>query len=292
MSAAEQAARRPARSLLELLAVANLEGVVVVVPWVCLLAVVDGSGPSLVHVALLSTGVWMGYAADRWCDGRRLGPRAVTARHRFAARHSRGLFFVWLAVLGASLALAATRLEPESLRRGSALALVVAAWTAATALAPRVVRRVVPREFAVGLLLGAATAIFAWPDGAWTAARWVALVPFVLLCQLDSLAVAVLERANDESVGEASSVRDWPALERVLDPACGVLGGGALLLAILVGDQRLSLALLAAAGAALAMPAVRRRAVGDHSGLMIDVACAVPALLAVALGVWLEAPAA
>ncbi|MEO0653217.1 MAG: hypothetical protein AAFZ65_21245, partial [Planctomycetota bacterium] len=192
------------------LSLLSLEGVLVVVPWALLLGRASDAPAEGVRLGLLATGVWLGYAADRWLDGQRLGERARTPRHRFAARHARGLLVCWCAVVVAAALVAVDRLPRELGSRGVALAATVGTWTVATHLSPRWVRRLLPREVAVGVLLAFAVGLFAWSGGGWSVGRVLPLTAFAALCSLNTAAVAFLERDEDLRLGEPSIASDWP----------------------------------------------------------------------------------
>lgn len=271
------------RALARGLAVASLDAPPVAVAWALLLAHAGGGSPRPVELALLAAGVWLGYAADRWLDGRRLGARAATARHRFAARYPGPLAVVWAAVLALSLVVAVEWLDRAQLARGVALAAVVAVYTIATGAWPEVLRRVVPREVAVGLLFTTAVALFAWPDGGWSAERGLLAAGLALLAVHNTMTVAVLERRRDRRAGELSAAATWADLERRLDPAGGLAALASLLIAVLAAGRPSAAAFLGLAAGSAALVALRRRAPRRvPAALAVDLVTALAALLGLA----------
>jgi hypothetical protein len=271
------------RALARGLAVASLDAPPVAVAWALLLAQAGGGAPRPVELALLAAGVWLGYAADRWLDGRRLGARAATARHRFAARHPGPLAAAWGLVFVLALIAAFLWLDPPLLARGVALAALVATYTLATGAWPDVLRRVVPREVAVGLLFSAAVAIFAWPDGRWSAERGLLVAGLALLAVHNTLTVAVLERRRDRRAGELSAASTWAHLDRRLDPAGGLAALASLLIAVFAAGRPSAAAFLGLAAGSAALVALRRRAPRRlPAALAVDLVTAIAALLGLA----------
>ncbi|QDU66581.1 hypothetical protein [Engelhardtia mirabilis] len=248
----------PAARLLLALNVASLDAPLVAVVWAALLARAAGRRAEPAELALLAAGVWLGYAADRLLDGRRLGARAATARHRAAARHPLAIGSLWLVVLVAAMVAAWTQLAPQVLQRGIALAALVAAYTLAVALWPGQVRRLIPRELVVGALFAAGTSVFAFGATLPSASALLLASGFTALCVVDCAAVALGEAAGDRAAGEVSWATEWPGLASAFAPVAASLGFVALLAATLASGSAVATGWLALAAAAAGLVALHR----------------------------------
>lgn len=73
------------------------------------------------HRVLLFLSVWLGYSADRWLDAWRHN-KNVSLRHSFHAVRRWSMLSLWLVILGISIYISVTRLNPFDLRNGIYLA--------------------------------------------------------------------------------------------------------------------------------------------------------------------------
>ncbi len=104
-----------------------LEGSVVSVVWLQLLAAVHGEGgvpPATLAVSFLS--VWLAYVGDRFLDARK--PGELTRRHVLCRRYPQVVAISWLVVLAADLALALRFLPATAIASGLALLAVVVTY--------------------------------------------------------------------------------------------------------------------------------------------------------------------
>lgn len=263
--------------------VANLDAPAVAVAWAALLARAAGRSASAGELGLLAAGVWLGYAADRLLDGRRLGGRAQTARHRAAARRPALLALVWGAVFVVALWQALERLAPPLLARAVALAALVAAYTLAVATWPRAIRRAVPRELAVGVLFAAGTTLFAFGAAPPSAGAVPLALGFTALCVANCVAVALAEVDRDRAAGETSCATQWPWLARAFVPGVGSGAFVAATAAAVGAHGPFAPAWLAIAAAALGLLALHRYRAGDAAPALADLCLCVAAALALAV---------
>lgn len=140
---------------------------------------------------LLVLAVWLIYAADRTLDS--WTGSNVLPRHEFYRRHWRALLPLWIAVLTSGLALAWTRLTPETFYRGLALGGAVVLYFALLHFG--IFQET--KEAAVALLFALGATLSAWPNVR-TTADVEAIALFSCLCWLNCVAI---ERW--ESVGES-----------------------------------------------------------------------------------------
>lgn len=181
---------------------ACLDAPCVVVLWCAALAHGFGSAVDPLALALLFSGVWMGYCTDRLADGLRLGPGlALTHRHRFAVRHRGRLVALLVLSLPMTLVAGVRWLPSDRLFLGSGIAALAILHTAVAHRFPRAGRALLPRELVVGGLLALAALVFGLADWEGT---WPVLLGLTGLFTVDCWLVASFEVELDERRGEAS----------------------------------------------------------------------------------------
>ncbi len=157
------------------------------------------------HGCLLAAAVWLGYVADRWLDGRSIGPgRAFSERHRLAIRWRRELFWTWGCVLCMSFGLAWASLGRIELLAGAVLALACAGNAA---LAQATKHRFVPsKEVRTAVLFAGGVFFFSFMNGHGGAVENIlpCFVAFVALCFLNCGIIACWEREVDLRQGQSS----------------------------------------------------------------------------------------
>ncbi len=181
---------------------ACLDAPCVVVLWSAALARGFGFQPGPLALALLFSGVWMGYCVDRLVDGIRLGPElALTHRHRFAVRHRKRLVTLLVLALPATLAAGVRWLPTDRLVLGSGIAALAVLHTVLAHRYPTTGRALLPRELVVGGLLALAAFVFGLEN--LESAR-PALLGLAVLFAVDCWLVASFEVELDQKRGEAS----------------------------------------------------------------------------------------
>lgn len=148
-------------------------------------------------LAVLGTGTWLIYVADRLLDSRAGAPRsALRERHRFHARHRR-IFLMTAAVAGAALLwLIVSNLSPAARRED---AVIFAAFLVYFVFVHLIGSRF-PRSLAVGLLFAAAAAVPAWSQASKISVLWILSVAlFAALCWLNCAAIHVWEKFDPHS---------------------------------------------------------------------------------------------
>lgn len=106
----------------------SLDAPLVAVSWQALFAREHGSRLSWHHSLIVFLSVWLGYAADRWCDNLKRD-RPASEQHRFYALHSRQILAVWLGVLVTAVSLAFACLTAPELAHGFVLMGLSLAYT-------------------------------------------------------------------------------------------------------------------------------------------------------------------
>jgi hypothetical protein len=160
----------------------------------------------LAEAAVLGCSVWLAYCADRWIEGCRLVPENIrTHRHRFHQRWRWPIAAVWLAVLCADVATAATGLTSAEFRAGLLLLVAVALYLLSHQLVHRHSRLRAPKELCVAVLLGGGVAVFiVGRPGADLHALLAPLAIFVLLCFGNCALISLWEDSVDLSHGQTS----------------------------------------------------------------------------------------
>ncbi len=149
---------------------------------------------SWIAVAVLGTGTWIIYVADRLLDSRFSAFETLRERHFFHARHRRG-FLVGSAAAGILL-LALVWMLPAVARRDDAVVFAGAMVYFAAVHGPMTrLRSWFVREIAVGIVFACAVAIPAWSACASPHAQlvWLVLL-FAGLCMLNCISIEQWER--------------------------------------------------------------------------------------------------
>jgi hypothetical protein len=164
----------------------------------------------MITALLLAAATWLFYVADRILDGLRTGYTELRERHIFHARHRRSFILAAIVLAGPLLWLVLTRMDPRAIWEELLLAflallylLFVHAGNGSGSLGRP---RWLPKEFAVGILFAAATAVPAWsrlnvyPD--LVKARLAqAVVLFAVLCWINCVAIEKWEAGNRMPLG-------------------------------------------------------------------------------------------
>ena len=135
------------------------------------------------------------YIADRLLDGwRSTASATLQERHLFCARHRTVMLGVLFVASAATLWIALRDLSTREALAGLALAAIVAAYIVGIHASRGFPARLLPKEFAVGILFAAGTTLPLWSQ-ATTISRsvWLSMILFALLCSLNCLAIEYWE---------------------------------------------------------------------------------------------------
>lgn len=204
---------------------------------------------------LLVLAVWLIYAADRTLDS--WSGSGLRPRHEFYRRHWKALLPLWIAALGAGVALAWTRLTPELFYSGAALGAGVVLYFALLHLG--IFQKT--KEAAVAVLFALGATLSAWPNVR-TLADVEAIALFSCLCWINCVAI---EHWESES--------EWPVAE--------VAGAIAVVATVLLSSQRpvIGGAVAASAVCFVLLDCAHRRFSKDALRVLADVALLSPLFL-------------
>jgi hypothetical protein len=206
---------------------------------------------------LLVLAVWLIYAADRTLDA--WTGSCARPRHEFYRKHWKSLLPLWILALAAGSTLAWTRLTPELLVCGIALATVVAGYFVLLHLG--VLQKT--KEAAVAVLFALGATLSAWPNVR-SAVDIEAIILFSCLCWINCVAI---ER------WESAAVQRWP-----IAAAAGVVALAAVPL-LFTGRPVLGGAVAASSLAFVLLDCGRRRFSRDALRVLADVALLSPVFL-------------
>ncbi|MDQ8185934.1 hypothetical protein [Pelagicoccus sp. SDUM812002] len=106
----------------------SLDAPLVAVTWQVLFAKEQGIRLAWYHSAIVFLSVWLGYAADRWCDNLK-GHQPLSQQHAFYAKHSSRILAVWISVLVLASSLAFLKLNRPQLIHGFVLMGIALAYS-------------------------------------------------------------------------------------------------------------------------------------------------------------------
>lgn len=226
--------------------------------------------------------VWAIYLADRLLDGRGADGKHLLERHHFSRRHR--VSVGGLAAAGAIAGgwLACTSLNIADLKAGLVLAISVGAYFLCVHSGGAAVSRLFPKEFAVGVLFAAGTALPVWAQP--SAFSWDALdswLLFATVCMLNCLAIECWE---SEAAGEATEPGRSPVISWV-DSRIAIIAASAATLAftcasLLRHDAAANASCGAAAFLILLLDLARVRLSRPALRVLADAALLAPALIA------------
>lgn len=262
----------------------SLDAALFAVCWQWMATQAFGIELTWVHALLLATAVWLGYTADRWLDALGMKNAPNTLRHRFAARHQRGLLLAWIVTLTISILCACSLLSSKELVGGFGLAGLCAlnAWLNHLDSVGRF-RFPAPKELRAAFLLAAGIHLFVWTRIAEVSfSFWLSFATVTLLCFLNCCFVAKWEMRIDLHQGQSSlALRrkelDFFAARTILAPAliCGSI-------ACLRANAPDSLMLYATAIALLALPMIDLCKLGpEDKRVLADASLFIPCLVLV-----------
>jgi hypothetical protein len=235
----------------------SLDAPIVALLWQILFARCLHVRVELLPSVLLVLAVWLIYAADRTIDA--WTGASLLPRHEFYRKHWRALLPLWILALTAGSALAWTRLTPELLAGGIALAGVVVAYFVLLHLG--ILQKT--KEAAVAVLFALGATISAWPN-VHTAVDMEAIVLFSCLCWVNCVAIEHWESAAEQR---------WP-----IAAAAGVVAVAAMLL-LFEGRPVLGGAVAVSSLAFVLLDCVRRHFSRDALRVLADVALLSPLFL-------------
>lgn len=257
----------------------SLDAPLVAVLWQALFARCLDAPIRIASFAALALSVWFIYVSDRLLDA--LRPEAASApRHRFYREHWSSFAVAAVAALFI-LGWICSFLHPVVLRNGLLMLGAILAYFSFIHLMPGSVRRLWPKELAVGMLFAAGTSLATWSRTA--APHRTMVLPiclFTALCWLNCSAIEYWEwTGHQEGRAEPHAVTMWlgPHLHRL---AFGILIAGAALFSWLPVTLRpLFVAFLVSAAGLYWLDRKRNRFSADALRVLADVALLSPIVL-------------
>jgi hypothetical protein len=230
--------------------------------------------------ALVAIAVWLGYTADRWLDVRGMQNAPSTHRHKFAAKHRKGLFVAWVTILGLCLGLAWRTLSSDDFGAG----LVLAGLCGTNAWLNHVDSKgcfLVPKEMRAALLLSAGIHLFLWRSlPALTFSFWLSFVMVTLLCFLNCCFVATWEKRVDHQQGQSSLALRRKQLGNVAKKVTFATIALCIAMVLLRKNEPEGLMLLATVMALLPLPVINHwRLDPEDKRVLADAALFLPCIL-------------
>lgn len=202
----------------------SLDAPTVAVLWSCFFARAMHLAPPYRAALLLTCAIWLVYAGDRILDGLTAG-RAETLRerHRFHARH-RKAFLLAAAVLAGALAAAGPQdilpgMPAAALREDAVLGALAFLYFAAVHLPRLRCSSWLPKEFTVGVLFAAASAVPAWSHLTFSrvydnrdlgkAQLAPAILLFAILCWINCAGIEKWEADPNSKAGGLHASTRW-----------------------------------------------------------------------------------
>ena len=173
----------------------SLDAPAVAVIWAAVFARAAGIATRASDEIVLGLAVGIIYIADRLLDGWRPTVGAtLQERHIFYARHRTAMLAVLVVASAAILCIAVRDLSAREAMAGLALAATVAAYIVGIHASRGFQARLLPKEFAVGILFAAGTTLPLWSQAtALSRSVWLSMILFALLCSLNCLAIEYWE---------------------------------------------------------------------------------------------------
>jgi hypothetical protein len=204
----------------------SLDAPTIAVLWSCFFARAVHIPPPYRAALLLTSAIWLVYAGDRILDGLTAGrAEKLRERHRFHARHRKG-FLLAAALLSGALAAAGPvdilpGMPSAALHEDAVLGALAFLYFAAVHL-PRLRRSPwLPKEFAVGVLFAAASAVPAWSHLTFgrmyehrdlgKAQLAPAICLFALLCWINCTGIEKWEALTGPKAGGMHASTRWAA---------------------------------------------------------------------------------
>jgi len=236
-------------------------------------------------ILVLMMCVWGVYISDRLLDGFSCDDLTkLRSRHHFVLAHRLSLSLLVALAIATSIALSLLFLSSEQIEAGLVLCLLVIAYLLGVHAAQQSIRNSLPKEYLVGALFAAGTALPLYPIRDHTAMLFTWIL-FAHLCSLNCLAIECWEtkeepiRASTQRPDEAGVLRRQIAigtalLALVAITACTANKVGA-------GPRAGLLGIAAAAILLAAIHINRNRFSAEGLRVLADVALVVPALVGI-----------
>ncbi len=189
----------------------SLDAPLVAVVWQRFFARCYGVSLRWPAVFSLALSVWVIYAVDRLLDARDATP-LITARHSFARRYRRTLSFTALGAL-LSLVWVSSHLSRAVIINGLSVGFGVAVYFLAVHAAPPWMKRLWPKELAVGLIFAMGTSLVVWSRMTADRREFAgAALLFAALCWLNCVAIEYWEWRRMESAAMPRDAIEGPHL--------------------------------------------------------------------------------
>jgi len=191
----------------------SLDAPLVAVTWLWCLAELYSCPIQPHHFYLLFSVTWLAYSGDRLLDTLRMpGNIRQTPRHQFTSRHFKPLISLWTLTALISICFLLISLNSIEIQWGFSLLGLLTIYFLACFYIPRLARRILAREFLVGLFFSTATHFFIliqqkdWsPYYLWTC------LCFFCICALNCLAISRWEFTSDQRAQEVTYFTSRPA---------------------------------------------------------------------------------
>jgi hypothetical protein len=191
-----------------------IDAALIALLWHLVFATISGQNASFATASVLGLSVWLTYTADRLFDVAKLPPsRLYSLRHRFAKRHAKTLWKLWLSTLIIDLSIALIGLKTHQLLKGLILLVFCLLYTG---LNQKLSDRFFPKELCVAIIYAAGVVVLLLP----TAELWIAAGFLMLLCLINCLIISFNERDIDDAMKTRSIARFVPRLPIVLYACC------------------------------------------------------------------------
>ncbi|QDV21387.1 hypothetical protein Pan153_60750 [Gimesia panareensis] len=209
----------------------SLDAPLVAVTWLWCLSKLYFCPILMHHYFILFSVTWLAYSGDRLLDTLRMpGNIRHTPRHQFTSRHFKPLLFIWSLTAISSVCVLLISLSPTELIWGLILLGLLSIYFISCFYIPQLARRILTREFLVGLFFSSATHFFILvQQSSWSLYILWSYIGFLSICTLNCLAISRWEFASDMQAQEVTFFTSRPArlyhFQKMLLTFLGLLSG-------------------------------------------------------------------
>lgn len=209
----------------------SLDAPLVAVTWLWCLATLYSCPIRIHHYFILFSVTWLAYSGDRLLDTLRVpGNIRHTPRHQFSSRHFKPLLCIWGLTAISSVCVLLISLSPTELIWGFILLGLLSIYFISCFYFPQLARRILAREFLVGLFFSSATHFFILvQQSSWNLYILWSYFGFLGICTLNCLAISRWEFASDLQAQEVTFFTSRPArryhFQKMLLTFLGLLSG-------------------------------------------------------------------
>lgn len=191
----------------------SLDAPLVAVTWLWCLARLYSCPVQFHHFYILFSVTWLAYSGDRLLDTLRTpGNIRPTPRHQFTSRHFTPLLCLWALTAFVSFCFLLLSLKSIEIKWGFVLLGLLSIYFLACFYIPQLARRILAREFLVGLFFSTATHFFILiQQNSWSPYYIWTCLCFFCICALNCLAISRWEFASDQQAQEVTFFTSRPA---------------------------------------------------------------------------------